>query len=75
MAGAGRFLSGVVLFGWSPSPMWRNIGRAVIGLGLIIVALGMIVAASQPLRGDWLVPLVLQRLDGAPLLRSSSVRF
>ncbi len=59
---------GVALFTWSRPPFWRNVGRIVIGLALMILALGMIVQASQPLREDWLTTMVLQRLDGLPLL-------
>ncbi len=61
-------IAGVGLFTWSRVAAWRNAGRILIGLALVIVALGMIVAASQPLRNDWLVPLVLARLEGAPML-------
>jgi phosphate:Na+ symporter len=58
--------AGFALFTWAPSSRWRNIGRAVIGLGLVMVALAMIVGATEPLRGDWLVPLIFQRLQDQP---------
>jgi phosphate:Na+ symporter len=61
-------IAGVVLFSASGASRWRNIGRAVIGLALVIVALGMIVAGTTPLRHDWLAAAIIQRLDGQPLL-------
>ncbi len=59
---------GVGLFTWAASPFLRNIGRAVIGVALMIVALGMIVGASEPLRNDWLLSIILGRLEGQPVL-------
>jgi phosphate:Na+ symporter len=64
----GLLVIGVGLFTWAKPAFWRNLGRAVIGLALMILALGMIVAASEPLRSDWLMTLILQRLEGQPLL-------
>lgn len=57
---------GFALFTWAPASRWRNVGRAVIGLGLVMVALAMIVGATEPLRGDTLVPLIFQRLQDQP---------
>ncbi len=59
---------GVALFSWAGPALWRNLGRTIIGLALMIVALGMIVGASEPLRNDWLLGAVFQRLEGQPLL-------
>jgi phosphate:Na+ symporter len=60
--------AGFVLFTWLKNPALRNAGRALIGLALILMALGMIALATAPLRGDTLAPLVLQRLEAAPLV-------
>jgi phosphate:Na+ symporter len=59
---------GVGLFTWSKPAMWRNLGRALVGVALMILSLGMIISASQPLQSDWLLTLVLQRLEGQPIL-------
>jgi phosphate:Na+ symporter len=59
---------GFALFTWARPALWRNLGRAVIGLGLMVLSLGMIVSASETLRGDWLLSLIFQRLEGQPLL-------
>lgn len=59
---------GFALFTWGRSGALRNTGRAIIGLALVMVALSMIVGATQPLRGDFLVPLILQRLEGQPFI-------
>jgi phosphate:Na+ symporter len=47
---------------------WEQIGRIVIGLGLMILSLGLIVAASQPLRDNGVFTLVMERLSGDPIL-------
>jgi phosphate:Na+ symporter len=59
---------GFVLFTWAKPALWRNLGRAILGLALMILSLGMIVSASEPLRNDWLLTLIFQRLEGQPLL-------
>lgn len=59
---------GFAFFTWGRSGALRNTGRAIIGLALVMVALSMIVGATQPLRGDFLVPLILQRLEGQPFI-------
>lgn len=59
---------GYGLFTWGVSGRWRNLGRAIIGLALVLLALGMIMHATQPLRGDSLLPLLLQRLEEQWLL-------
>lgn len=61
-------VAGVGLFTWSKPAMWRNLGRALVGVALMILSLGMIISASQPLQSDWLLTLVLQRLEGQPIL-------
>ncbi|MDT8346108.1 MAG: Na/Pi symporter, partial [Thermohalobaculum sp.] len=46
---------GVVLFMGCASAQLRNSGRLLIGLGLMLHALGMISGASEPLRGEALL--------------------
>ncbi|MCL5775650.1 Na/Pi cotransporter family protein [Limibaculum sp. FT325] len=59
---------GVALFMGCAAAHLRNMGRLLIGLGLMLMALGMISAASEPLRDDALLQTVLQRLASDPLL-------
>ena len=48
------------------SSFWQQIGRIVIGLALMILSLGLIVGASQPLRDHGVFTLVMERLAGDP---------
>jgi phosphate:Na+ symporter len=50
------------------STLWEQIGRIVVGLGLMILSLSLIVAASQPLREAGLFTMVMERLAGDPIL-------
>jgi phosphate:Na+ symporter len=60
-------LAGVLLFSRSSTAL-RQAGRVLIGLALIMVALGLVGQASRPLRDSELVRLVLQRLSDDILL-------
>lgn len=51
-----------------PSDRVRQAGRMVIGFGLMVLALGMIVAASAPMRDSDVLTLVLGRLAADPAL-------
>lgn len=46
----------------------RQIGRAAIGLGLMLLALSIIVATSEPMRGSQTMRAVLSALSGEPLI-------
>jgi phosphate:Na+ symporter len=61
-------LVGVLLAGWAKTSLWENVGRIVIGLALMIVSLGMIVGASQPLRDQGIFGLVMSRLADDAIL-------
>jgi phosphate:Na+ symporter len=52
----------------SGSTFWQQIGRIVVGLALMILSLGLIVGASQPLRDQAEFTLVMQRLADDPIL-------
>ena len=58
----------------SSSPAWpggratAQVGRMLIGFGLILLALSLIAAASAPMRGSEVTALVLERLAHDPLL-------
>lgn len=60
-------IGGVAAFMLSPNAALRQVGRIVIGLALMIVALGMIVTSSTALRENPTLVLVLSRLSDEPL--------
>lgn len=59
---------GVGLFLSSDRSRRRNLGRILIGLGLILLSLKLIVLASAPLRETAALSVVLQPLASEPLL-------
>ncbi|HVL21119.1 MAG TPA: Na/Pi cotransporter family protein [Amaricoccus sp.] len=46
---------------------YRQIGRILIGIGLLLLSLGMIGAASEPLRDSAALPAVVAHFSGDPL--------
>lgn len=61
-------LAGVVSFLAGPSAKWRHIGRVLIGLGLMLLALTLVVGASQPLRDSPALQYVMRPLAADPVL-------
>ena len=61
-------LIGVYSFLVGRSAQWRHIGRALIGLGLMLLALTLAIGASQPLRDSAALQYVLQPLSQDPIL-------
>ncbi len=61
-------LAGVVLGRMSERPKAMQTGRILIGLGLILLALALIGAASEPMRASEVTTLVLARLAHDPVL-------
>jgi len=61
-------LLGVVSFLAGPRAQWRHIGRVLIGLGLMLLALTLVVGASQPLRDSTTLQYVLRPLANDPIL-------
>ncbi|HSR71298.1 MAG TPA: Na/Pi cotransporter family protein [Kiloniellales bacterium] len=61
-------LIGVTSFLAGPSTQWRHIGRVFIGLGLMLLALTLVVDASEPLRDSAALGYVLQPLSNDPIL-------
>ncbi|WP_374301465.1 Na/Pi cotransporter family protein [Ferrovibrio sp.] len=59
---------GVIGFFASESGMPRHVGRLLIGLGLMLLSLEMIIAASTPMRDAPGLAVVLQPLEREPLL-------
>lgn len=61
-------IGGVAIFLGGRSPVTRNTGRAIIGLALMIMSLGLIGAVAAPLRSNGVFVLLLQQVSGEPLL-------
>ena len=61
-------LIGVIAFMAGRATRIRDLGRATIGLGLILLALGMIHAASVPIRESPVLVYLLGALAGTPIL-------
>lgn len=61
-------LVGVVSFLAGPTTQWRHLGRVGIGLGLMLLALTLVVGASQPLRDSTALQYVLRPLSGDPII-------
>jgi phosphate:Na+ symporter len=59
---------GVGMFMLVDKPIPKQLGRIITGLSLMIIALGMVKAAAEPLRQSELLALVMQRLGTDPLL-------
>ena len=61
-------IAGVIAFMAVENATVQQVGRIVIGLALMILSLGMVVAASHGFRGSEVLALVLQRLGDDPIL-------
>jgi phosphate:Na+ symporter len=59
---------GVVMFLAGKVTRWRDIGRIVIGLGLMLLALRLIFAASEPMRDAVAIHDVLTAISGDTIL-------
>jgi len=61
-------LAGVLIFRWSAGGRVKNMGRAAIGLGLMIMALSGLQRTLGPVENTPLLRSILQSLNGEPLL-------
>ncbi|MDQ6436441.1 Na/Pi cotransporter family protein [Mesorhizobium sp. LHD-90] len=59
--------AGTVMFMATERRDWRQIGRILVGVGLLILSLEMIGEASEPLRQSQLLPVVVTYLAGDPV--------
>ena len=60
--------AGVVMHRTLEQTLFRQIGRAAIGLGLMLLALKVIVATSEPMRDSVVLAEVFASLSGEPLI-------
>lgn len=61
-------IAGVLLYMATSSQRAQQIGRIVIGLALMILSLGLIVAASKAMRDSYSLAIVFSRLADDPIL-------
>ncbi|MEQ1950072.1 Na/Pi cotransporter family protein [Mesorhizobium sp. CN2-181] len=59
--------AGTVMFMATERRDWRQIGRILVGVGLLILSLEMIGEASEPLRQSKLLPVVISYLASDPV--------
>ena len=59
---------GVGMFMLFNKPIPKQLGRIIIGLALMVMALGMVKAAAEPLRQSELLTLIMQRLASDPIM-------
>ncbi|WP_455478160.1 Na/Pi cotransporter family protein [Bartonella sp. B10] len=60
-------LSGTCIFMMTEKRDWRQIGRIVIGIGLLILSLQMISKATEPLRDSAILPDIISYLSTDPI--------
>ncbi|WP_273719826.1 MULTISPECIES: Na/Pi cotransporter family protein [unclassified Bartonella] len=60
-------LIGTCIFMTTEKRNWRQIGRIVIGIGLLILSLQMISTATEPLRESEILPSIIRYLSTDPL--------
>ena len=58
---------GVFIFSNRQSTMGKGVGRAILGLGLMLLALQLMSAVTEPLRHAPIIATILSALDDAPL--------
>jgi phosphate:Na+ symporter len=59
---------GVGLFMLTEKPIPKQLGRIIIGLALMVLALGMAKAAVEPLKSSPLLAIIMQRLGSDPVI-------
>jgi phosphate:Na+ symporter len=60
-------IAGTFMFMATERRDWRQIGRILVGIGLLILSLEMIGQASEPLRDSDLMPLIIDYFSGDPI--------
>lgn len=60
-------LAGTVMFMVTERRDWRQLGRILVGVGLLILSLEMTGQATEPLRESALLPVIVDYLSGDPV--------
>lgn len=60
-------VAGTIIFMTTERWDWRQIGRMLVGIGLLILSLEMTGQATEPLRESALLPIIVEYLSGDPI--------
>ncbi len=60
-------ITGTFMFMATERRDWRQVGRILVGIGLLILSLEMIGQASEPLRDSQLMPVIINYFSGDPI--------
>ncbi len=60
-------VTGTVMFMATERRDWRQIGRILVGIGLLVLSLEMIGQASEPLRDSEMLPVIITYFSGDPI--------
>ena len=60
-------VAGTVMFMATERRDWRQVGRILVGIGLLVLSLEMIGEASEPLRDSRLLPVIVDYFSGDPV--------
>ncbi|CCV08677.1 Na+/Picotransporter [Mesorhizobium metallidurans STM 2683] len=60
-------VAGTVMFMATERRDWRQFGRILVGIGLLVLSLEMIGQASEPLRQSTLMPVIVNYFSGDPV--------
>ena len=60
-------VTGTVMFMATERRDWRQIGRILVGIGLLVLSLQMIGQASEPLRDSEMLPVIITYFSGDPI--------
>ncbi|KAB2950453.1 MAG: Na/Pi cotransporter family protein [Rhizobiaceae bacterium] len=60
-------VAGTTIFFTTEQRKWRQFGRILVGIGLLILSLRLIGEASEPLRESRILPVVVNYLSGDPV--------
>jgi len=59
--------AGTAIFMATERRTWRQFGRILVGIGLLLLSLEMIGQASEPLRDSKLLPIIIDYFSGDPI--------
>ena len=59
--------AGTVMFMATEQRQWRQFGRILVGIGLLLLSLDMIGEAAEPLRDSRLLPVIVDYFSGDPV--------
>ena len=60
-------ITGTVMFMATERRDWRQVGRILVGIGLLVLSLEMIGQASEPLRDSEMLPIIITYFAGDPI--------